>query len=245
MAPRSAVGKLEIRRRQRRLRLSVGSQLIGLRVEAGATQTALAAAAGIDQGHISRVERGEATPGFDALVALAGELGADVSVRLFPTATVGIRDRLQAPMVEALLRRAAEPWRATVEVPVAEARGVIDVVLRNRAAGLAIACEVHSQLRSVDLVLRRLHEKTLAFRRLEPATTVSSALVIRSTEATRRMVRLLSVTFAATLPGDHGQALDALAARADWPGTTLLWVTLENGRAELLERPPRGVSVGR
>ena len=182
----------------------------------------------------------------DVLVAIAAHLGADLSVRLFPTAGERLRDRLQAPMVEAVVRRLRDPWRATAEVPVLDARGVIDLVLRNQADRTSVACEAHSQLRSVDLVLRRLHEKTLALARLEGGdVAASSLLILRSTEATRRIVRLHRMTFASTLPGRSEQAVAALEGRAAWPGPTLLWVRLEGGRADLLARPPRGIEVGR
>jgi transcriptional regulator with XRE-family HTH domain len=220
MARRLPVGRLEVRRRQQRLRSAIATQLLELRREAGVSQTALAAAAGMDQAHVSRIERGRGQASIDAVVALAASLGADVSVRLFPTAAAPrLRDHLQAPMIEAIVREIRDPWRATPEVPVPEARGVVDLVLRNRPAGIVIACEAHSQLRSLDLVLRRLHEKELALARLEAAdATVSSMLLLRSTESTRRIVRLHEALFAATFPGSTTKAIDLLGGQSGQSG---------------------------
>src|SRR5690242_11031767 len=103
--PRAPIGRREIRRRQVNVRLSLGRQLGELREELGVSQAAAAAGAGIGPGHVSRIERGLVAASLDTLVALAAALGADVSVRLFPTSGPRIRDRLQAPIVEALLHR--------------------------------------------------------------------------------------------------------------------------------------------
>src|SRR5256885_1281030 len=130
------VGRREINRRQAKLRTAIGRQIGELREEAAVSGRALAAAAGIDPGHLSRIERGLAVASLDVLVSLAACLGADLGVRLFPTAGPRLRDRLQAPMIEALLRRLHRGWPAAPELPVVHARGVIDVALSLRAGGL-------------------------------------------------------------------------------------------------------------
>jgi len=243
---RKWVGRREVGRRQQRIRDAIAAQLVELRSERGVSQIELAIASGVDRAHLSRVERARAAASIDVLVAVAANLGADVSIRLFPTAAPGLRDRTQAPMVEALVKRLHPSWRSQLEVPVPDARGVIDLVLRRRDGTLAIACEAHSQLRSIDLVVRRLHEKTLALGRLEPGptTTVSSILLVRSTEATRRIVRLHAAMLAGTFPGRHADAIRALTDEGTWPGPTLLWVKVEATSAALVDRSPRGIGVG-
>jgi transcriptional regulator with XRE-family HTH domain len=247
MAGSELHGKRELRRRQQRLRTGIGVQVADLRRESGATQRALAQAAGTDQAHVSRIERGLVGASVDLLVVISAALGADLGVRLFPAAMPRIRDHLQAAMIEALIRRLDRRWIATPELPVPAARGVIDLAIRLRGRDLAIACEAHSQLRSIDLVLRRLHEKTLALSQAPGfGTEASSVLLLRSTAATRNLVRLHGAMLAAAFPGRCEAAIAALAGRAEpWPGATLLWTSVERGRAQLLARPPRGVSVGR
>lgn len=161
---RSPVGWRELRRRRDRLLDAVGRQVRELRLEGGVSQRALAASAGIDPAHLSRIERGLVVASLDVLTAVSASLGADLSLRLFPTAAPRLRDHLQAAMVEAIVRQLGPRWVATPELPVPIARGVIDLALRPRNGGIGVACEVQSQLRSLDLIQRRLAEKALRSR---------------------------------------------------------------------------------
>lgn len=241
------IGHRELVRRQRRLRVHVGSQVRNLREETGLTQAVLAAGAGINRSHVARIEEGTARPSMEVLVAVAATLGADLGVRLFPGPGPRLRDRLQAPIVEALLRRLHARWMATPELPVPKARGFIDVALALRGAALGLACEVHSELRSVEAVLRRLLEKAGALAELGThGSSVSTLLVVRSTLATREIVRLHESTFAAAFPARIDEALAALCGPdAPWAGPALLWARVDRGGAALLDRPPRGIRLGR
>ena len=240
------IGSLELRRRQDRLRAAIGAQIRELRNETGVSQRALANAAGIDCGHLSRIERGLAAASLDVLAAVSASLGADLSLRLFPTAAPRIRDHLQSPIVEAIIQRLAPHWAAIPELPVPAARGVIDLVLHARGGGFSVACEVHSQLRSIDLIQRRLAEKTLALAQIDRfGPTASSLLVVRSTARNREIVRAHQATLHASLPARSVDVVAALTGTDDWPGPGLLWIRLDRGVAQLLDRPPRGVQLGR
>jgi transcriptional regulator with XRE-family HTH domain len=99
-------------------------------MDAGVSLRQLAIAADIDAGYLTRVIAGTRQPSVAALVALTRALGADLSIRAFPTTGPNIRDRLQAPIVEELVRIATGSWRRSVEVSVIRpARGFIDLVL--------------------------------------------------------------------------------------------------------------------
>jgi transcriptional regulator with XRE-family HTH domain len=241
------VGRREIYRRQRDLRTAIGRQIAELRQVASVSGRALAASAEIDAGHLSRIERGAAAASLDVLVAISACLGADLGVRLFPTAGPRLRDHLQAPMVEALLRRLHPRWMAVPELPVARARGVIDVAISPRSGGLGVACEAHSELRSLDLVMRRLQEKGLALAAIEGyGPTTSTLLLLRSTVRTRDVARLHEATLGAAFPARSRDLLEALAGPGSpWPGPGILWVRFEEGRVDLLDGPPRGIRVGR
>lgn len=58
-----------------RARFRIGSRLLQERLSAGLTQQQLASASGVDQGDISRIERGEGNPTTETLDALARPLG--------------------------------------------------------------------------------------------------------------------------------------------------------------------------
>jgi transcriptional regulator with XRE-family HTH domain len=240
------VGVRERDRRARELRVRIGQQIAEARIDAGLTLAELARCAGIDPSFIGKIERGIASPSLDTLVALSACLGADVGVRLFRVIGPRLRDRFQAPMVEALIACVGAPWRARVEVPVPAARGVVDVVLERDLDRLAVVCECHSELRRLELVLRRLHDKTEAVRGLrQPADAASSVLLVRSTVATRSIARAYEATFRAAFPARPADALAALRGDSAWPGSVLLWARVERGKAVILDGPPRGVRLGR
>jgi transcriptional regulator with XRE-family HTH domain len=237
-------GVRELRRRQRWLRASIGRQLADAREEASLPRVAVAAAAGIDPSHLLRIEAGAAAASLEAIVAVADVLGSDVSVRLFPARPARIVDRLQAPIVEALIRGVGRGWRPEVEVVVLEpVRGVVDIVLAARQGSVAIAVEVHSELRSIERVVRRLAEKAegvAALGRFGP--DVSRLLVIRSTTETRAIARLYSATLQAAFPAQASDAHRALFGTSDaWPGPAVIWADLTGSNARILDRAPRSV----
>ncbi len=69
-----AVGQEEVFRAA----YAIAAQVIGLRLEHGLTQAQLAARCGVDQGDISRIERGSINPTTRTLQRIAEALDADV-----------------------------------------------------------------------------------------------------------------------------------------------------------------------
>lgn len=247
MSSRCPIGTRELQRRQRRIRTHVGEQIRDLRNEAGITQRDLALACGITPGHLSRIERGLAQPSLDVLIAIGACLGADLGVRYFPGSGPRLKDRFQAPIIEALIRRLNPRWNRYPELAVPKARGFVDLALGLRDGSFGVECEAHSEVRSIDEILRRQVEKALAVMELGVVgPTVSTMLVLRSTRRNRDIVRLYESTLIAAFPGRAQDAVAALtSAEAPWPGPAIVWARLAGGRAEILERPPRGVRVGR
>jgi transcriptional regulator with XRE-family HTH domain len=237
------------------MRRALGAELRRTRLDAGLTLRALARAADLAPSHLSEVERGIAEPSLAVLSRLAGLLGADVSIRLFPGAGPRIRDRLQAPVVEALLREVHPSWKRLVEVPVwRPVRGVIDAVIA-RPAEVVVAIEVHSEIRRLEQQIRWAREKADALPSAEAwsmllagehAVPVSRMLVLRSTRANRELVNAFESTFRAAYPAKAADAVRALrGAAVSWPGPALLWAESGGGGARILDRPPRSVTVGR
>jgi transcriptional regulator with XRE-family HTH domain len=176
------------------LRIRLGAELRRARVDAGLSIRVVADAAGIDPSHLSLVERGRREASLSVLAAVGSVLGLDLSVRLFPTTGPRIHDRIQAAMVEALLREAHPGWKRLVEVPVwRPVRGVIDFVLA-RPGEVVVATEVHSELRRLEQQIRWGREKAEALPSAEawsmlssgrPATAISQLLVLRNPPAIR------------------------------------------------------------
>ena len=154
-------------------------------------------------------------------------------------------------MIEVTLRSLSAVWRPHVEVPVSRpARGVIDVVLERRDAGLLIATEAYSELRRLEQQIRWTAEKaaSLASSDLvgagpEPAT--SRLLILRSTATARRLARDFEATLRAAYPASTADVLASLRRGTAWPGPGIVWVRIEGERVELLDGPPRGVVLGR
>lgn len=151
-------------------------------------------------------------------------------------------------MCEALLRELHPAWRATPEVPVYRpVHGVIDLVLEERTGRTTVATELHSQVRRVEQQIRWQVQKTdaLALQPDQQGRSVSRLLLLRNTQATRDVVRAAGGSFAAAYPARTADAVASLRDGAPWPGAAIARMRLDGGDAHLLDRPPRGVAVGR
>jgi hypothetical protein len=101
-------------------------------------------------------------------------------------------------------------------------------------------------LRSIDLTIRRIHEKSAALAELGTfGAEASSLLVVRSTVRTRDLARIYEATLAAAFPARIVDAVAALTtATVPSPGSAIVWIRVVGGAATLLDRPPRGVRLG-
>ncbi len=207
----------------------------------------MAREAGVDPSHVSMIERGLREPSLAVLASICGVLGLDIGLRLYATTGPTIRDRHQAAIVEMLIRSLGPGWHRLVEVPVRQpARGVIDLVL---AREVVVATEVHSELRTVEQLIRWAGDKADSLPSAEAWPMLSGGrtppvhrlLVIRSTRTNREIVRAHAATFATAYPGDPTAVRAALMGTGPWPGSSMLWAKVEGGRAELLQRRPPGV----
>ena len=245
----------EIRIRQQRLRGSLGPSIRDLREDAALTRAAVGEAAGIDPSHMWRIEAGQREPALATLVAIATVLGADLSVRLYPTTGPAIRDRIQAAMVEAMLSALDRRWIASPEVPVYRpARGVIDLVLTGRDVRVAIASEFQSELRRLEQQVRWHREKEASlpsanlwrFGAADGPPATSRLLVLRSTRSLRDLAQKFEQTLRSAYPARCREAVEALTgSTTPWIGPAIVWMVVEGGRAKLMDGPPRSVRLGR
>jgi transcriptional regulator with XRE-family HTH domain len=232
---------------------SVVSDLERLRMDAGVSLRQLAIAAGVDDGYLTRVIAGTRQPSVAVLVALTRALGADLSIRAFPTTGPNIRDRLQAPIVEELVRIAHRSWGRSVEVPVIRpARGFIDLVLNRSMPMDVVATEVHSRLHRLEQTIRWSQDKARSlpssdlWRTIEGDPTTHRLLVLRSTADTREIARRFEVTLRTAYPARTADVYRALTEPATpWPDHGILWADVRGDSVRILDRPPRGVDLGR
>jgi hypothetical protein len=129
-------------------------------------------------------------------------------------------------------------------------RGSIDLVLDAIAEPL-VACEAQADLRRIEQQLRwsRAKADALAAARQDdeatPARPVSRLLLLRSTRRSRAIAAQHGDLLAAAYPAITPDAYAALTGEAPWPGDSIVWCRVESGRAIVLDRPPRGLLVGR
>ena len=228
---------------------SVAAELRQARLDRGLSQRAIADAAGIDQSLLSRIEDGSREPSLRTLAVLATVLGTEPSLRLYPTDGPRVHDRTQAPMIEAMLRIADRRWGAALEVAVSRpSRGVIDAVLRDPATCDVIAIEAQGELRRGEAQLRwaGMKSDSLPSARgwpwdLAGPPSVHRLLLLRSTRATREIVRALPELFRAAYPAGEEGAYEALTTSSvPWPGNAILWADVDGARTRILRAAPRG-----
>ena len=247
-APRTSTG-----RACREMRIAIGAEVRRMRVDAGHSQRRLAQSAGIDHGHLSLIERGLREPSLAVLIAIANALCGTVSVRLYPGTGPRLRDPIQARITEAFVRMLDPRWTRMVEVPVYRpARGVIDIVTHDQAAGVVVATEVQSELRRLEQQIRWSHEKADSlpsadfWRFVAAEPQIGRLLVLRSTRTNRQLAERFSETLAVDFPASSIDAYQALTTPdSAWPGSAILWASVEGDAAKILQRAPRSVSVGR
>lgn len=234
----------EAARRVRRQALRTGQDLRDLRLDAGVSLRELSAVTGLHPSHIARIEAAQNQASIEALTLIGVALGADLSLRYFAGTGPRIHDRFQAPMIEELLRVLDERWTARLEVPIPRpGRGVVDLLMEDRASPTTVVGEAQSEFRRVEEQLRWLAEKAQAIE--SPDRAVSRLLILRSTVATREISRRYRSILSTAYPARTTDVVDALTGASPWPGPGVVWMRLDGGEAHLLPHPPRGVPVGR
>jgi transcriptional regulator with XRE-family HTH domain len=249
--PRTRIERLGARR-ARDARRSIAADIVQARDDAGLSARRLAAAAGISHATLLSIERGAHDPTTEVLARLATALGMTLGLRLYPGTGPLIRDHIQALMLGALLAITHPRWEPRPEVAVYRpVRGVIDLVLDAVDEPL-VATEAQSELRRIEQQVRWSRAKTDALqatsgpgderRMARPARRL---LLLRSTSRTRATAAQYAGLLVAAYPGRAADAFAALAGEAAWPGDTILWCRIEGGQATIVDRPPRGITVGR
>ena len=185
-----------------------------LRSDAGASQREIARAAGVDQGHLSRLEAGTEGATIETYARIAAALGADLAARVYPNTGPRIRDRHQVRMAEVLIGALHPRWRVTPEVAVRRpVRGWIDLALTDPTNGLVVATELESELRRIEQLIRWSAEKADAI------DAGSRLLVVRWTRANRQVVEDARRLLREAYPADPRDALESLTGTTAWPGS--------------------------
>jgi transcriptional regulator with XRE-family HTH domain len=244
-----------VERRTEELKRAFGTQLRQDRTDANVTQTALAIAADMSRSHLCGIELGKSEASLLVMASLADALGADLVLRMRPGTGPRIRDRVQSRIIEELIRIVHPRWQRFLEVPVVRpSRGVIDLVLHDQTSDAMVAAEIQSEIRRLEQSIRWANLKrealpssdlwSMAAHAREPA--VHGLLVLHATRSNRELAERFRLQFATVYPAKATDAYQALTTPdARWPGSAVLWASVDGDTARILERPPRGVSLGR
>lgn len=248
--PRPSVER-DLRRRVRTAVRTIGNDVVRIRTDLAATQAQVAREAGIDRSHLGRIEAGTTNASLETLVAVATAMGADLSFRFYPGSGPRLTDRHQARMIESLLRGLAPAWRPHLEVPVFRpARGFVDAVFERIDRPLLVVSEAQSTLSRLEQQVRWAAEKAASIASSDlvgpgPIPTVSKLLILRSTASTRDLARSFESSLRAAYPARSHDAVASLLEGAPWPGDAIVWIRIEGDRVDVLDGPPRGVTLGR
>lgn len=145
------------RHRWRELARRNGRDLLTARVVTGLSQQQLARRANVSQSTVSAAEFGDPAVSLDIRCRLAAACGHEVSLRLFPVATVPLRDSGQLTLATAIAASAHAVWLTRLEAPTGPGSlQAADLLLERPDEVLDIEVErtfadVQAQLRSDSL----------------------------------------------------------------------------------------------
>lgn len=194
--------------RARHLSALFGRELRLARMTAGLTQARVAQLAGLSQTEVGRAERGIGDHSLNARCRLAAACGHELGWRLYPVATVRLRDSGQLLLAQTITQAAHPSWRAQLEVPVApgEARAA-DLLLEGKREIVQIEIEralvdLQAQLRSAEVKRQALSGSRQQVVRL--------IVAVPDTKATRARLAPFAELLSRTLPVSSTRAWRAI-----------------------------------
>ena len=202
---------------------------------AGLSQARLASLARASQTEVSKAERGLLDISLDARCRLAAACGHELGWRLYPVATVRLRDSGQLALAQTIVAVAHSSWRPQLEVPVAPGDPrAADLVLTGPTEMIHIEIEralvdLQGQLRAAQL-----KREILAQRHAPPVRLV---IAVPDTHATRARLAPFAQLLAQTLPTPSRRIWTALRGGEPLGGDGILFV-----RATHLPQPRKRLS---
>jgi len=210
------------RGRSRYLATAFGRELRIARITAGLSQARLAAIAGTSQTEVSKAERGLLDVSLEARCRLAAACGHELGWRLYPVATVRLRDSGQMALAQAIVGAAHHSWRAGLEVPVAPGDPrAADLILTGETE--IIHVEIERALVDFQAQLRSAHTKRglLATHEERPIRLV---IAVPATRKSRERLAPFSQLIQQTLPIPSRRIASALRNGEPMGGDGILFV---------------------
>jgi transcriptional regulator with XRE-family HTH domain len=199
-----------------------GRELRMARMAGGLSQARLARLAGVSQQLASWAETGKGNLSLEARCRLAAACGHELGWRLYPVATVRLRDSGQLALAQAITAEAHTSWRARLEVPVAPGdMRAADLLLIGSAE--VIHFEIERALVDFQAQLRsaQLKREALAARAQGPVRLV---IAVPDTRATRARLAPFGRLLAQTMPASSREIWLAVRAAEGLRGDGILFV---------------------
>jgi hypothetical protein len=168
------------------------------------------------------MERAARSFSLDVHARTAAALGCELSVRLYPVATISLRDRGQLDLAQAIAAAAHMSWRCELEVPIASGDMRATDLLLSGSEELAMV-EIFRSMADLQAQLRpvQLKRETLAGRHQRPVRLIIS---VPDVVATRRTLRSLTPLIARTLPVQSRDIWNAIRNGSSIGGDGILFV---------------------
>lgn len=195
---------------------TIAAELRAARIASGLSQTAVAAAAGVSAGELSRIERRAASwLSIRSVSRIAAVVGLETSVRLYPGGSP-IRDAAHVALLERLRSRLSPDlrWRSEVPLPAAGDLRAWDAVVLGR--GWRVTVEAETRLRDVQALNRRIQLKR------RDASVDHVILLVAETRSNRDALRAAGSSLAEDFPLPAARVLGALAAGRDPGGSGIV-----------------------
>jgi len=198
-------------RQARKLLQDVGIELRAARVSAGYSQSHVAAAAGLSQARVSRIERAQSAPArIDELAVQCAALGLRLSLKVYPEGSP-VRDAGQLRLLARFRSRLGLRFRWRSEVPIGGSGDLRAWDVQLDGPG-SIGVDAETRLTDMQAVQRRCEAK------LRDSGVDRLILLVGASRHNRRVLADHREALRSTFPADTPEVMAALR-RGSLPGS--------------------------
>lgn len=187
----------------------------------GWTQLGVARRAGVSQASVARLEGGDPRLAMTIVASVFGALGLNLSLKVYPGDTIGLRDSGQLGMAEWIRSQAHQVWALTLEAPTGSGLQAADILVRGPTRGIHV--ELESGLADFQAPLRagQLKREALQQRLGLPLAFV---LALKDSERNRKAAQPYAALLRTALPAGSREVMEAIRSGQPLKRDGLLWI---------------------